>query len=58
MHDVAFRDYAPRDLLRMLLLGPLDLFLYRPILIYAGLRGCWEFVRKDKRWNKFERNVR
>jgi poly-beta-1,6-N-acetyl-D-glucosamine synthase len=58
MHDVAFRDYAPRDLVRMLLLGPLDLFLYRPILIYAGLRGCWEFLRKDKRWNKFERNVR
>ena len=58
MHDVAFRDYRRSDLLRMLLLGPLDLFLYRPILIYAGLRGCWEFLRKDRRWNKFERNVR
>jgi cellulose synthase/poly-beta-1,6-N-acetylglucosamine synthase-like glycosyltransferase len=58
MHDTAFRDYRTGDLVRMLLLGPLDLFLYRPILLYAGLRGCWEFLRKDKRWNKFERNVR
>ncbi len=58
MHDVAFRDYRPSDLARMLVLGPLDLLLYRPILLYAGLRGCWEFLRKDKRWNKFERNVR
>lgn len=58
MHDIAFRDYRLSDLARMLALGPLDLVLYRPILMYAGLRGCWEFLRKDKRWNKFERNPR
>jgi len=58
LHDVAYRDYGLRGLLRMLLLGPLDLVLYRPILVYAGIRGSWEFLRKDKRWNKFERNPR
>jgi biofilm PGA synthesis N-glycosyltransferase PgaC len=58
LHDVGFRDYRVRDLLRMLALGPLDLLLYRPILLYAGLRGSWEFLRKDKRWNKFDRNIR
>jgi biofilm PGA synthesis N-glycosyltransferase PgaC len=58
LHDSAFRDYRMRDVIRMLILGPLDLMLYRPILMYAGLRGCWEFFRKEKGWNKFERNVR
>ena len=58
LHDRGFRDYRVRDLVRMLLMGPLDLFLYRPILMWAGLVGSWEFIRGDKRWNKFERNVR
>jgi YaiO family outer membrane protein len=58
LHDGGFRDYRLRDLIRMIALGPLDLLLYRPILIYAGLRGCWEFLRKEKGWNKFDRNVR
>jgi uncharacterized membrane protein len=42
----------------MLLLGPIDLFLYRPILMWAGMVGTVEFLRGDKAWNKFERNVR
>jgi biofilm PGA synthesis N-glycosyltransferase PgaC len=58
LHDAGFRDYRMSDLLRMLALGPLDLILYRPILIYAGLCGCWEFLRGEKGWYKFERNVR
>ena len=58
LHDSGFRDYSVGDLMRMLALGPLDLLLYRPILLYAGLRGSWEFVRKEKGWNKFDRNVR
>lgn len=58
LHDRGYRDFRVRDLVRMLVLGPLDLFLYRPILMWAGLVGCWEFLRGDKRWNKFERNVR
>jgi cellulose synthase/poly-beta-1,6-N-acetylglucosamine synthase-like glycosyltransferase len=57
-HDVAFRDYRLRDVARMLALGPLDLLLYRPILLVAALRGSWEFVRGNKGWNKFERNAR
>jgi poly-beta-1,6-N-acetyl-D-glucosamine synthase len=58
LHDAGFRDYRIIDLIRMMALGPLDLMLYRPVLAYAGMRGCWEFLRKDKRWNKFERNTR
>jgi biofilm PGA synthesis N-glycosyltransferase PgaC len=58
LHDAGFRDYRMRDLLRMIGLGPFDLLLYRPILVYAGLRGCWEFLRREKGWNKFDRNVR
>jgi len=58
LHDAGFRDYRISDVLRMLALGPLDLLLYRPILLYAGLRGCWEFARGEKGWNKFDRNAR
>lgn len=58
MHDAAYRDYRPRDLARMLLMAPLDLFLYRPIILYAGLRGTIDFLRGNKGWDKFERNER
>jgi biofilm PGA synthesis N-glycosyltransferase PgaC len=58
LHDSAFRDYEISDVIRMLILGPFDLLLYRPILLYASLRGSWEFLRKKKGWNKFDRNVR
>jgi hypothetical protein len=58
LHDRGYRDYRVRDLVHMLLLGPLDLLLYRPILMWAGMVGTVEFLRGDKAWNKFERNVR
>ena len=58
LHDAGSRDYGFADLFRMMGLGPLDLLLYRPILIYAGLVGCWEFMRGEKGWYKFERNAR
>ena len=58
LHDRGYRDYRVRDLIYMLALGPLDLFLYRPILMWSGIVGTIEFLRGDKAWNKFERNVR
>ena len=58
LNDAGFRGYSMAALIRMLALGPLDFLLYRPIILYAGLRGFWEFLRKEKGWKKFERNVR
>jgi biofilm PGA synthesis N-glycosyltransferase PgaC len=58
LYDQAYRRYSVRDLVRLLMLGPIDLFVYRPILVYAGLRGSWQFLRGDKRWDKFVRNAR
>lgn len=58
LHDGGYRDYRLRDLLRMLLIGPLDLLVYRPLIVFAGLRGTWQFLRGDRGWDKFERNVR
>jgi biofilm PGA synthesis N-glycosyltransferase PgaC len=58
LHDQAYRGYSVRELVRLLILGPLDLFVYRPILLYAGLRGSWQFLRGDKGWDKFVRNAR
>lgn len=56
--DLQSRMYRKRDLARLLLLAPLDLFLYRPIIFWARVKGSWRFLRGDKAWHKFERNVR
>ena len=56
--DRQSRLYAPGELGRLLLLAPLDLILYRPILVWARLKGTWRFLRGDKGWYKFERNER
>ena len=58
LDDLQSRTYRPRDLLRLLLLAPLDLVLYRPIIVWARLKGSWRVLRGDKAWHKFERNVR
>lgn len=56
--DLQSRAYRPADLVRLLLLAPLDLFVYRPIIAWSRLKGTWRFLRGDKGWHKFERNTR
>ena len=56
--DMQSRLYDPGGLVRLLLLAPLDLVLYRPILVWARLKGTWRFLRRDRGWYKFERNQR
>jgi len=58
LDDMQSRTYRLRDLVRMLALAPLDLVLYRPVIVWARLKGTWRFLRGDKAWHKFERNVR
>jgi len=58
VHDQITRPFAPGDLAYMLLLAPLELFLYRPIIFYAHWKGTVDFLRGERRWDKFERNVR
>jgi cellulose synthase/poly-beta-1,6-N-acetylglucosamine synthase-like glycosyltransferase len=58
LDDVQSRTYRLRDLVRVLLLAPLDLVLYRPFIVWARLKGTWRYLRGDKAWHKFERNVR
>jgi len=58
LDDLQSRTYRKRDLARLLLLAPLDLVLYRPIIFWARLKGSWRFLRGDKAWHKFERNAR
>lgn len=58
LHDNGFRDYRLGDLARMLLIGPLDLFYFRPLIMLAGMRGTWQFLKGDRGWDKFDRNVR
>ena len=43
---------------RLLVLMPLELFVYRPVMAWARVKGTWRFLRGDRAWHKFERNVR
>jgi cellulose synthase/poly-beta-1,6-N-acetylglucosamine synthase-like glycosyltransferase len=58
LHDRTGRDYPLRALVRLILIAPLDLFLYRPVLMWARARGTWDYLRGRKDWDKFERNLR
>jgi poly-beta-1,6-N-acetyl-D-glucosamine synthase len=56
--DLQSRSYRVRDLVVLLLYTPLDVVVYRPILLWARLKGSLGFLRGDKAWHKFERNER
>jgi cellulose synthase/poly-beta-1,6-N-acetylglucosamine synthase-like glycosyltransferase len=58
LHDRGSRSYRTVDLIRLMLLGPADLVVYRPLLIVAQAKGLVDFLRGAKSWNKFERNAR
>jgi poly-beta-1,6-N-acetyl-D-glucosamine synthase len=58
LDDVQSRTYRIRDLAWLLVLAPLDLVLYRPIIFWARFKGTWRFLRGDKSWERFERNPR
>ncbi len=44
--------------MRLLALGPLELVVYRPVLMWARYRGTIGFLRNEKGWDKFDRNER
>ncbi len=56
--DHTGRSHRISSLVRLMLVAPFDLFLYRPILIWARVRGTWDFMRGRRDWDKFERNPR
>jgi cellulose synthase/poly-beta-1,6-N-acetylglucosamine synthase-like glycosyltransferase len=58
LEDRTSRVYPVRDLVRLILLGPLDLVIYRPFIVWARMKGTWRYLRGDQGWHKFERNAR
>jgi len=58
LEDRTSRAYPVRDLIRLVAFGPLDIFLYRPFMFWARVKGTWRFLRGDQSWHKFERNAR
>jgi cellulose synthase/poly-beta-1,6-N-acetylglucosamine synthase-like glycosyltransferase len=56
--DRRSRSYTFRSLLVFMFLGPLEYLVYRPIIFVARWKGVWGFIRGDKKWHKFKRNVR
>jgi hypothetical protein len=58
VQDRALRTFARADLVYMIALAPLELFLYRPLMFWAQVKGTVDFVRGDRRWHKFDRNRR
>ena len=58
LEDISTRAYRLRHIVRLLALGPLELVVYRPILMWARYRGTVGFLRNEKGWDKFDRNER
>ena len=58
LEDISTRAYRLRHLVRLIALGPVELLVYRPILVWARLKGTFEFLQGRRDWDKFERNVR
>ena len=58
MLDLEARAYRASGVARLLALMPLEMVVYRPIMAWARLKGTWRFLRRDRAWHKFERNVR
>jgi poly-beta-1,6-N-acetyl-D-glucosamine synthase len=58
VQDRHLRTFAAADLAYMLVLAPLELVVYRPLIVWAQCKGTFDFLRGDRRWNKFERNRR
>ncbi|MFL5961973.1 MAG: glycosyltransferase family 2 protein [Gaiellaceae bacterium] len=56
--DRTGRSYRISSLVRLMFVAPLDLFFYRPLLVWARVRGTWDFARGRRDWDKFERNIR
>jgi hypothetical protein len=58
LEDISTRAYRLRHLVRLIALGPVELLVYRPILVWARAKGTIGFSRGRRDWNKFDRNVR
>jgi len=58
LQERSMRRFAMRDLPYIILLAPLELILYRPVIFYAQFKGAIDFLRGDRRWHKFQRNRR
>ena len=58
MLDLQARAYNRRGARSALALMPVEMVVYRPIMAWARLKGTWRFMRGDRAWHKFERNVK
>lgn len=58
LEDISTRAYRLRHLIRLIALSPFELIVYRPILIWARLRGVWEFLHGERGWGEMKRNTR
>jgi cellulose synthase/poly-beta-1,6-N-acetylglucosamine synthase-like glycosyltransferase len=58
LEDAFSRSYRPKDLAVLLLLGPLELLVYRPVMAWARLKGTIGFLRHDRNWGEIDRNNR
>jgi cellulose synthase/poly-beta-1,6-N-acetylglucosamine synthase-like glycosyltransferase len=56
--DRTGRSHRISSLVRLMFLAPLELLVYRPVLVWARIRGTWDFLRGRRDWDKFERNAR
>ena len=58
LEERARHTFSAGDLGYMIMMAPFELMFYRPVIMFAQLKGTIDFLRGDRRWNKFKRNDR
>lgn len=58
LEDIRTRAYRIDHIARLILPGPVELVLYRPILAWAPFLGSRRFLRADRSRRKCARNTR
>jgi cellulose synthase/poly-beta-1,6-N-acetylglucosamine synthase-like glycosyltransferase len=58
MNERTAHSYSLRALLPLMVLGVVDLFVYRPVMVAAHGKGLVDFLRGRKSWDKVARNER
>lgn len=52
------RNYRINHFLALSIYSLIDFFLFKPIILYSGIKGTVDFLKGKKGWDKFERNQR
>jgi cellulose synthase/poly-beta-1,6-N-acetylglucosamine synthase-like glycosyltransferase/phosphoglycerol transferase MdoB-like AlkP superfamily enzyme len=56
MEVVSFNQYKRRiDIFRLMLTGLTEPFFFHPFVVWSGIKGYWDLIKKNKSWGEMTR---